>query len=102
MDLRAHPLMTYRGHPNWPPSWMWIDGNVNKNPKGEVGTLLEVQVSRIQDANRCFLVIEYEDSQYTGCLYFDDLSFRKRVCELLGEYYGHSIQEIGSIDLGTS
>jgi hypothetical protein len=22
MDLRAHPLMTYRGHPNWPPVWI--------------------------------------------------------------------------------
>ena len=102
MDLRAHPLMTYHGLPNWPPDWLWIDGKVKNNPKGEVGQLVEVQVSQLQDANRCFLVIEYEDSQYMGCLYFDDLSFRKRVCELLGENYGHSIQEIGSIDLGTS
>jgi hypothetical protein len=77
---------------------MWIDGDVNKNPKGEVGTLLEVQVSKHQE-NRCFLVIEYEESQYIGCLHFDDLSFRRRVCELLGEYCGHSMQEIGSIDL---
>ena len=101
MDLRAHPRMTYRGRPNWPPPWLCIDGNVNKNPKGEVGTLVEVQVSMHQ-ANRCFLVIEYEDSQYIGCLQFDDPSFRKRVCNLLSDYYGHSIQEIGSIDLGTS
>jgi hypothetical protein len=102
MDLRAHPVMTYNGLSNWPPAWIWIDGNVNKHPKGEVGTLLEVQVSQLPNANRCFLVIEYEDSQYMGCLYFDDLSFRKRVCDLLSDYYGHSIQEIGSIDLSTS
>ena len=102
MDLRAHPLMTYWGLPNWPPTWMWIDGNVNKNPKGEVGTLVEVQVCQSQRANRFFLVIEYEDSQYMGCLQFDDLSFRRRVCDLLGKYCGHSIQEIGSIDLSIS
>ena len=98
MDLRAHPRMTYHGLPNWPPAWMWIDGNVNKNPTGEVGTLVEVQVSKHQ-ANRCFLVIEYEDSQYMGCLHFDDPSFRRRVCNLLGKYCGHSMQEIGSLDL---
>lgn len=100
MDLRAHPLMTYHGHPNWPPVWMWIDGDVNKNPTGEVGTLVEVQVSQRQ-ANRCFLVIEYEDSQYMGCLHFDDPSFRRRVCDLLSTYCGHNMHEIGSIDLST-
>jgi hypothetical protein len=99
MNLRSHPLMTYRGLPNWPPGWMWIGGDVNKNPKGEVGTLVEVQPSEREGANRCFLVIEYEDSQYMGCLQFDDLSFRKRVCELLVKHCGQSMQEIGSIDL---
>jgi hypothetical protein len=53
-----------------PPVWMWIDEDVNKSSRGEVGTLVEVQVSQRQ-ANRCFLVIEYEDSQYMGCLHFD-------------------------------
>jgi hypothetical protein len=77
---------------------MCIYGDVNKNPKGEVGTLVEVQVSKHQ-ANRCFLVIEYEDSQYMGCLQFDDPSFRKQVCDLLGKHCGHTMQEIGSIDL---
>ena len=94
MELRAHPLMTYHGLPNWPPAWMWIDGNVSKNPKGEVGTLVEVQISEHQP-NRCF----YEDSQYMGCLHFDDPSFRRQVCDLLSKSYGHSLQEIGSIDL---
>jgi len=102
MELRAHPLMTCSGLPNWPPVWMWTDGNVNKNPKGEVGTLVEVQVCQSQRANRFFLVIEYEDSQYMGCLQFDDPSFRRRVCDLLGKYCGHSIEEIGSLDLSIS
>ena len=102
MELRAHPLMTCSGLPNWPPVWMWTDGNVNKDPKGEVGTLVEVQVSQSQRANRFFLVIEYEDSQYMGCLQFDDPSFRRRVCDLLGKYCGHSIEEIGSLDLSIS
>ena len=24
--LRHHPLMSYHGVPNWPPTWTWIDG----------------------------------------------------------------------------
>jgi len=48
MLLRDHPLMSYKGLRNWPPDWMWIDGKVTKNPKGEVGTLVEVQASQRQ------------------------------------------------------
>jgi hypothetical protein len=29
-----------------------------------------------------------------GCLHFDDPSFRRRVCNLLGKYCGHSMQEL--------
>jgi hypothetical protein len=98
MLLRDHALMSYKGIPNWPPDWMWIDGDVNKNPKGEVGTLVEVQVSE-READRCFLVIEYEDSRYMGCLQFDDPNFCRRVRRLLDKYCGYSMADIGSLDV---
>jgi hypothetical protein len=99
MLLRDHPLMSYKGLRNWPPDWMWIDGKVTKNPKGEVGTLVEVQASQRQGTNRCFLVIEYEDSRYMSCLQFDDPNFRRRVCGLLDKCRGHSIADIGRLDV---
>ena len=37
MLLRDHPLMSYKGIPNWPPAWTWIDGLENKRPRGKSG-----------------------------------------------------------------
>ena len=48
MLLRDHPLLSYRGIPSWPPVWTWIEGEENKNPKGEIGTLIAVKLSLIE------------------------------------------------------
>jgi hypothetical protein len=47
MLLRDHPLMLYRGVPNWPPVWSCTDGR-NQHPRGEVGTLKPVFRSDMQ------------------------------------------------------
>jgi hypothetical protein len=86
MFLRDHPLMSYRGVPNWPPAWTWIDGEENSHPKGEIGILKTTQLSKIQPANRCFLLIFYKDSSYIGCLLFDDRAFCDQVTKLLQRY----------------
>jgi hypothetical protein len=75
MLLRDHPLMSYRDNRSWPPAWVWIDGREDKRPKGELGILRSVFLSKIQRANRCFLLIRYEESSYMGCLLFDDETF---------------------------
>src|SRR5215510_13411167 len=36
MLLRDHPLMSYRGVRNWPPSWTWLDGVENKYSRGSL------------------------------------------------------------------
>ena len=99
MLFRDHPLLSYRGVPSWPPAWAWIDGPENKNPKGEIGTLTEVRLSLIEPPNRCYLVIRHEESTYMGCLLINDLSFCAQITQLLQNYCGHSLQEIGSLDL---
>jgi hypothetical protein len=86
MFLRDHPLISYRGFPSWPPAWTWIDGEEDKHPTGEIGILRTTLLSKIQPANRCFLLISYEGASYMGCLLFDDYVFcdqvTKRHCNL--------------------
>jgi hypothetical protein len=99
MLLRYHPLMRSHGVPSWPPAWTWIDGGEDKHPTGEIGILRTTLLSKIQPANRCFLLISYEGSSYIGCLLFDDHAFCDQVMKLLHRYCNYPIAEIGSIDL---
>src|ERR671924_379450 len=101
MELRNHPLMSYRKLPTWPPAWVWIGGNEDQHPKGEVGILKQVrQVNGHPIVHRCFLWMEYGDSMYLGCLLVDDISFCERVSKLLKENIGRSIESIGDLDFG--
>jgi hypothetical protein len=79
MKLRTHPLRSYRGVPNWPPTWVWIDGPEESRPKGEIGILRSVLLKKLQPANRCFLLIFHEDSSYLGCLLFDNEIFCRQL-----------------------
>jgi hypothetical protein len=100
MRLRDHPLMSRYGVPNCPPVWTWIDGGENKNPNGEVGILKAVSLSSIQPAaDRCFLLISHQGSEYLGCLLFDDPVICKEIVKLLQECCKRPIAEIGSLDL---
>ena len=99
MLLRDHPLMSYRGVVNWPPSWVWLDGPKEEHPKGELGILKSVLLSNVDQANRFFLLIGYQDSSYLGCLLFDDHAFCRHVMELLKTHCNRSIVEIGGLDV---
>jgi hypothetical protein len=99
VTLRMHPLMSYRGVPNWPPAWTWIDGKKGKRLKGEVGVLRKIGISEIEPTSRCFLYIEYEGASCIGCLLFDDPSFCREIAGLLQGCRGRSIAEIGDLDV---
>src|SRR5262245_16539878 len=99
MLLRDHPLMSYRGVRNWPPSWKWLDRVENKYPRGEIGTLKSVLLSKLARANRCCLLIQHEASSYLGCLLFDDPAFCKSITRVLQLCCNRSIAEIGGIDV---
>jgi hypothetical protein len=94
MLLRDYPLMSRFGVPNWPPTWTWIDGLADRHPKGEVGILRAVLLSKIE-ANKCFLLIFHEHSSYLGCLLFDDAVFCSQMINLLRNYCNRPIAEIG-------
>src|SRR5215475_10309454 len=97
MLLRDHPLMSYHGIRNWPPAWIRLNGEGNKYPRGEIGTLTAVSLSRIKPANRCYLYINHEESFYMGCLLFDDLAFCRHISQLLRFCRNRSIAEIGGL-----
>jgi hypothetical protein len=99
MLLRHHPLMSRHGVRNWPPVWMWLDGGEDEQPTGEVGTLKAVLLSRMQAADRCFLLISHQGSSYIGCLLFDDPAFCRQIVNLMKDYWDRPIAEIGSLQL---
>jgi hypothetical protein len=98
MKLRDHPLMSYRGIPNWPPVWTRTERQVVKTLKGEVGLLTYVH-SNPMVSSKCYLVIEYEDETYVGTLIFDTHDFCKLVSQLLTFNLRRPIREIGDLDL---
>jgi hypothetical protein len=99
MVLRDHPLMCYKLVPNWPPTWTWVDGLENKHPRGEIGILKAVSLSKVLPANRCYLYIDHEGSSYIGCPMFDDRALCRHIAEILQFCRNRSIAEIGGLDL---
>jgi hypothetical protein len=94
--------MSYQGVPSWPPTWIWIDGPREEYPKGEVGILKSILSSKMQQANRCFLLICYEESSFLGSLVFDDHAFCSQILNVLRTHCDHPIADIGSLYLSYS
>ena len=101
MQLRSHPLMSFKGASNWPPKWTRIRGGIDSRPNGEVGILREVLWSAIQvhPLDRFFVVIEEQGTVYMGCLLFDDPSFCLEIQRLLRASIGFTISQIGALDV---
>jgi hypothetical protein len=95
MKLRDHPLVRH----SWPPLWWWRAGGENKHLRGEVGTLREVRPYSIQPADRFYLIMQNERAEYLGVLLIEDYALRRQIFELLVQYCGRTIIEIGDIDL---
>jgi hypothetical protein len=97
LKLRDHPLIKHPGGKNWPPVWTQrrIDGV--KAVTGEDGILMYVHAAT--DSNKCWLIVEYENQNYTGTLLFDEAKFCHQVSALLRQHIGKSIKEIGDLDV---
>jgi hypothetical protein len=91
--------MSYHGVSNWPPAWVWVGGGQNTRPIGEVGHAQEVLAAKITPAYGCFLIIKYQEAAYMGALLFDEPSFCTEIYGLLRNYVGHTVQEMGSLDV---
>ena len=96
MKLREHPLMTCRGAPNWPPTWLGVDNN--ELFIGDLGVVKHV-IADARDHRKCFLIIEQNGRGYVGLLKFDDPRVCTRIATIIGQHTGRSIPDIGDIDL---
>ncbi|HTM11217.1 MAG TPA: hypothetical protein VL754_22760 [Verrucomicrobiae bacterium] len=107
MQLRDHPLMTYRGVHTWPPIWTMISGKDKQRPRGEAGVLKEIKFTSIppgangdkRSYNRIFLFIDHDGQSYIGCLMLEDYAFCQQLARLFRQQYGRRIEEIGGLDL---
>lgn len=99
MQLRKHPLMSYRGFPVWPPIWVSVESG--KKASGEVGSLQQVRCYP-DKAGEAFLIIDHEGAQYAGCLLLDDRVFCEQLGNFLRNCYGMHIREIGNLDIPPS
>ena len=104
MQLRDHPLMSYRGVCNWPPTWLRTGGgssDIFQNKlHGEIGVLDQVFLSRVTPYTRCYLTIEFEGEPYMGTLIFEDATFCRQVFKLLENQIPKPIKEIGDLYVG--
>jgi hypothetical protein len=99
MLFRNHPLMRYCSVPSWPPVWVWMGGLEDKHPKGEIGVFRRLGESYIQPSNKCFLLIDHEESSYMGCLMVNDHVFCSQIVRFLHHCYNRPIAEIAGLDL---
>jgi hypothetical protein len=107
MDLRAHPLMSYRGQRNWPPAWTWTGIGENEKPHGETGFLKQIHISivppdnpqRKKPFNHLYVYMDYREGSYVGCLIFDDAATCRQMGKILIAQCGRTIKEIGDLDL---
>jgi hypothetical protein len=98
MELRNHPLMSYRGINSWPPVWTWRGGREHIRPRGEVGVLRDVFLSNVVPRSRIFLIMADNGEEYMGCVLCSDYTFSGQVYQLLKDHCGQTIAEIGSLD----
>jgi len=98
MELRDHPLVSYRRLPSWPPTWSPAKPRTDLKPlHGEIGRLSYTLPGAKSD--RFFLVIEYEGHPYVGCLFVNDDVFCAQLIAVLQDHAGSTIKEIGDLDL---
>ena len=101
MELRDHPLVSYRGLPSWPPTWSPAKPRTDLKPlRGELGRLSYTLAGAKPD--RFFLVIEHEGQPYVGCLFVNDDVFCAQLIAVLQNHAGLAIKEIGDLDLSGS
>ena len=98
MRLRDHPLMTRKtGTVSWPPQWQCV-GYDRGVSLGELGVLEDVSMHDLIE-NKIFIAMVHMSERYIAVLGFDDGMFAKQLYSLLVQQIGHSIREIGDLDL---
>jgi hypothetical protein len=93
--LRKHPKV------NWPPQWNGSCGPDAEFPTGEQGVLKKVQYLTVDPtaAARVQLRIEHDGNEFWAFVPSDDPVLLSRLYAKLKQCIGHSMCDIGSLDL---
>jgi hypothetical protein len=98
LALRDHPLINYYGMKSWPPVWVNTHTVPTKKMTGETGVLIGAKFYP-ESPKRLFLRMEFHKQHYMGCLVFSDPGFCQQLNGILQAHLGHSIKEVGDLDL---
>ncbi|HTX53865.1 MAG TPA: hypothetical protein VMD08_10655 [Candidatus Baltobacteraceae bacterium] len=101
IQLRNHPRMAWHGFSNWPPQWGHAHEPGTQVPIGELGILRGVHLTGSDpgDPAHLELQIEYRGQAFTGRICCDDPTFLQPLHAQLRGYVGHSVQDIGSLEI---
>jgi hypothetical protein len=93
--LRKHPKV------HWPPQWNGSCGPDAEFPAGEQGVLKKVQYLTVDPtaAARVQLRIEHDGNEFWAFVPSDDPVLLSRLYAKLKDCIGHSMGEVGSLDL---
>jgi hypothetical protein len=98
MELRHHPLLSYRGLASWPPVWVPAKPDDGKSTlRGEIGVLKHTISNAL--SGKCYLLIDHQNSSYIGSLFCADAAFCSQIAAALEDNRGRTIKEIGDLDL---
>ena len=99
MKLRDHPLASYNGLSDLPPTWVRIDERswttLNTD---EIGFLIHVRMFDLSEC-RVSIRMRHEQAEYIEHLQFDNHDFCLSVYAALRERIGSAIKDIGDIEL---
>ena len=101
MNLRDHPVMNFHGMKSWPPVWVNTHEAPAQRMVGEIGVLVSTRFYA-DLPKRIFLRMEFEKQYYLACLAFGEAGFCEQLNEIFQTHIGHSIKEIGDLDLSVA
>jgi hypothetical protein len=101
IQLRNYPRMSWHGFSNWPPQWGDAHESGAEVPVGELGILKGVQLAAPDSKSPAHLElqIEYGGQAFTGRICCDDATFLQPLHTQLLGCIGHSMQDIGSLEI---
>jgi hypothetical protein len=83
---------------SWPPVWINTRTLPVKKRSGEIGTLMRTAFFP-ETPKRVFMIMEFENKHYMGCLVFSEAGFCQQLSEILQTNAGRSLKDIGDLDL---
>lgn len=78
MELRNHPLLSYRELPSWPPVWVPVETGEGKTTlHGEVGVLKHTLSNAL--SRKCYMLIDHEMRCTSAVFFVPTYHFARRL-----------------------